>query len=86
VVAKRLSVRETEKLVVRMGKDFTLTSAKKPRGKGAHGGDLARLEEELSDGLATRVAIKTGARGRGQIVIDFSGLDQLDGLIEKLRR
>lgn len=86
VVAKRLSVRETEKLVARLGKDFALTSAKKPRGKGTPGGDLARLEEELSDALATRVSIKTGAKGRGQVVIDFAGFDQLDGLIEKFRR
>ncbi len=86
VVAKRLSVRETEKLVTRVGKDFTLTAVKKPRGKGARSGDLARLEEELSDVLATKVLIKTGAKGRGQVLIDFSGFDQLDGLIEKFKR
>ena len=84
VVARRLSVRETEKLVARVGEDFTLTPARKPRSKN-RGGDLARLEEELSDALATRVVIKTNAKGRGQVVIDFAGYEQLDGLIEKFK-
>jgi len=85
VVARRLSVREAEKLVARVGEDFALTPARKPRGKN-RGGDLARLEEELSDALATRVVIKTNAKGRGQVVIDFAGYEQLDGLIEKFKR
>ena len=86
VVAKRLSVRETEKLVTRIGKDFALTAVKKSRGKGARGGDIARLEEDLSDALGTRVVIKVGAKDRGQVLIDFAGFDQLDGLIEKFKR
>ena len=85
VVARRLSVRETEKMVARLGEDFALTPAKKPRGKG-RGGDLARVEEELADALATKVVIKTNAKGRGQVVIDFSGYEQLDGLIERFKR
>ena len=47
--------------------------------------DVERLEEELSDLLATRVTIKANAKGKGQVVIDFSGYDQLDGVIAKLR-
>ena len=47
--------------------------------------DIARLEEELSDTLATPVSIKLGARNRGQLVIDFANLDALDELIAKLR-
>ncbi len=86
VVAKRMSVRDTEKLVTRLGQDFALTAAKKPRGKNRGGGDLARLEEELSDALATKVVIKTNAKGRGQVLIDFAGFEQLDGLIEKFKR
>src|SRR5450830_1347483 len=82
VVAKRLSVRETEKLVTR-----TLEEAANPvesRQK-EKSGDIARLEEELSDALATPVVFKMGNKGRGQLVIDFADLDVLDGLLTRLR-
>ena len=82
VVAKRLSVRETEKLVNR-----TIEEAAhpvEPRQK-EKSGDIARLEEELSDALATPVVFKMGNKGRGQLVIDFADLDVLDGLLTRLR-
>ena len=82
VVAKRLSVRETEKLVTR-----TIEEAAhpvEPRQK-EKSGDIARLEEELSDALATPVVFKMGNKGRGQLVIDFADLDVLDGLLTRLR-
>ncbi|MCC7703478.1 ParB/RepB/Spo0J family partition protein [Janthinobacterium sp. GW460P] len=82
VVAKRLSVRETEKLVTR-----TLEEAAnpvEPRHK-EKSGDIARLEEELSDALATPVVFKMGNKGRGQLVIDFADLDVLDGVLARLR-
>ena len=82
VVAKRLSVRETEKLVVRASTE----QAGKPRAAAKEKSrDIARLEEELSDSLATTVAIKLGAKNRGQLVIDFADLDALDGVIARLR-
>jgi ParB family transcriptional regulator, chromosome partitioning protein len=81
VVAKRLSVREAEKLVVRTTTDH---SANKSRSK-EKSRDIARLEEELSDMLATQVAIKVGAKNKGQLIIDFANLDALDDLIAKLR-
>ena len=82
IVAKRLSVRETEKLVVR---STTEQGTQKSRGGKEKSRDIARLEEELSDALATQVAIKLGAKNRGQLVIDFADLDALDGIIGKLR-
>jgi len=81
IVAKRLSVRETEKLVTRTEKassDTPNKSAEKSR-------DIARLEEELSDLFATQVQLKMGAKGRGQVIIDFASLDTLDGILSKLR-
>ena len=82
VVAKRLSVRETEKLVVRASTEQVgkLRVATKEKSR-----DIARLEEELSDSLATTVAIKMGAKNRGQLLIDFADLDALDGVIARLR-
>lgn len=84
VVAKRLSVRDTEKLVVRATTEQNTTS--KPREGKVKSRDITRLEEELSDALATQVVIKLGAKNRGQLIIDFADLDALDGVIGKLRR
>ncbi len=82
IIAKRLSVRETEKLVVR-----STTGQDQPKSGGgkAKSRDIKMLEEELSDALATSVSIKLGARNKGELVIAFADLDQLDGVIAKLR-
>ncbi|WMW80663.1 ParB/RepB/Spo0J family partition protein [Undibacterium cyanobacteriorum] len=83
VVAKRLSVRDTEKLVTKTTAE--LTNPSKPREKAEKSRDITRLEEELSDLLATQVALKLGSKGRGQMIIDFADLDSLDGIILKIR-
>lgn len=82
VVAKRLSVRETEKLVTRTQEEHNAPVAAKAREKS---GDIARLEEELSDRLATPVTFRIGAKGKGQMIIDFADLDILDGVLSRLR-
>jgi ParB family chromosome partitioning protein len=82
IVARRLSVREAEKLVVRASVGQT---AKPAAGGKEKSRDIARLEEELSDALATTVSIKLGARNKGELVISFANLDQLDGVIARLR-
>jgi ParB family chromosome partitioning protein len=83
IVAKRLSVREAEKLVARANlpeeEENKAAAQEKSR-------DILRLEEELSDLFATQVAIKVNTRNRGQLVIDFANLDALDGVIARLRR
>jgi ParB family chromosome partitioning protein len=82
IIAKRLSVRETEKLVTQALKEATGSSTK--RAKGAHASrDLTRLEEALSDQLGTRVSLKVRARERGQIVIDFQDWEHLNALLER---
>ncbi len=82
VVARRLSVRETEKLVTRAMEEQANPAA--PRGRDKSG-DIVRLEEELSDKLATPVLFKMGPKGRGQLIIDFADLDILDGVLARLR-
>jgi ParB family chromosome partitioning protein len=82
IIARRLSVREAEKLVA-----AALAEADQPRpAPREKPRDIVRLEEELSDALATQVAIKVSARNKGQLVIDFANLDALDGVIARLRR
>ena len=83
VIAKRLSVRETEKLVQRAQEEAAGTIEQRPVREKS--GDILRLEEELSDALATPVVFKMGAKGKGQVVIDFADLDVLDGLLARLR-
>jgi ParB family chromosome partitioning protein len=82
VVNRRMSVRETEKLVSSTTKEAPATKARV-----AHDGgrDTRRLEEELSDLLSANVKIKMGGRGRGKLQIDFGDLDALEGILGRLR-
>ena len=79
VGARGLSVRETESLVRRLAR------APSGRRKPAADRDLARLENEVSEQLGTTVEIRAGRKGKGKIVVHFSGLDHLDELLKKLR-
>ena len=83
VIAKRLSVRETEKLVARALEEQNAPPvAARQKEKS---GDIVRLEEELSDRLATPVVFKMGPKGKGQMIIDFADLDVLDTVLARLR-
>ncbi|TQK05338.1 ParB/RepB/Spo0J family partition protein [Herbaspirillum sp. SJZ107] len=83
VIAKRLSVRETEKLVARALEEQNAPAASARQKEKS--GDIVRLEEELSDRLATPVVFKMGKEGRGQMIIDFADLDILDSVLARLR-
>ncbi|HUN93918.1 MAG TPA: ParB/RepB/Spo0J family partition protein [Burkholderiaceae bacterium] len=79
IAAKALSVRAAEDLVRRA------LAPQKERVAPTPNRDLLRLEEELSDVLATPVAVRAQASGKGHVVIDFASLEQLQGIIERLR-
>lgn len=83
IIAKRLSVRETEKLVGRSIREADEKQVKAPRNAVAQSGDVKRLEEALSDHLGTKVTLKIGAKSRGQIMIDFHGWEHLNALLER---
>ena len=90
ITAKKMSVREAESLVKKIGAEFSLVTQKPKKEKAR---DLKRLEEELSDLLTAQVEIRVKKQvkrnGRveqmGEIAIDFGSLDALNGLIDKLR-
>jgi len=90
VAAKSLSVRETESLVKKLGAEFQLVTQKPKKEKSR---DLRRIEEELSDLLTAEVEVRVKKRvkrnGRveemGDISIQFGSLDELNGLIDRLR-
>lgn len=87
IAARKLSVREAEKLVARaqssVGRQVPLlrVRAEKPR-------DLQRIEQLLSDALTAPVEVrirKRGVRGeQGEVAIAFGSLEELNGLLDKL--
>ncbi len=82
IIARRMSVREAEKLVGRTirEQEEKPVPAKTPV---TQGGDAKRLEQALSDRLGTRVSLKFGAKNRGQLVIDFHDWEHLNALLER---
>ena len=90
IAAKKLSVREAEALVKKLSAEFTLTA---PKPKAEKSRDLKRVEEELSDLLTAEVDVRVKKRvkrnGRveeaGEVAIQFSSLDELNGLIDRLK-
>ena len=82
IAEKELSVRQAEHLVSRAQSAPASPSPKSI----ARDRDLVALEEELSDHLGTRVSIAARKNGSGRVLIDYSSLDQLDGLLASLRK
>jgi ParB family chromosome partitioning protein len=82
IIAKRLSVREAEKLVTKAQSE---TNPKQKSSNKSQSRDVVRLEETLSDQLGTKVMLKIGTKGRGQMVIDFHGWEHCSSLIEKMQ-
>lgn len=81
VAARRMSVRQTEELVKQLQSRKT---TRKKSGKTKVDPDVLRLQEELSEQLGTNVSIKHN-KGRGQVIIDYHSLEELDGLLSRIR-
>jgi ParB family transcriptional regulator, chromosome partitioning protein len=88
IVAKKLSVREAERLVARSASGRENTSAQARPNKPSKSRDVARLEERLADWLTATVEIRLQRRTKrgeaGEIAIRFDSLDELNSLLEKL--
>ena len=80
VVHKGLSVRETEKLVQR-----ELHPAAEKIADQKVDRDLLRLQEELADTLGAPIKLVTSKKGAGSLTISFSSLEQLEGILDRLR-
>lgn len=76
IVHKQLSVRETEKLIKRIEQPPVHRQLKQDR-------DLLRLQEDVSSKLGANVMIKPGKRGAGNLIIHYTSLEQLDGILSK---
>ena len=88
IARERLSVRQAERLVRRLLESLTAEeAAKEGAGEAAKvettDSDTARLAREVSEKIGARVAINHKADGKGQIVIRYSSLDELDGILNR---
>ncbi|MCD6673731.1 MAG: ParB/RepB/Spo0J family partition protein [Burkholderiaceae bacterium] len=84
VVDRRLSVRETEQLVQRALAEAQGSPNGASSRRRAPDRDLERLQERIADALATPVALRSNARGRGRLTISFSSHEQFQGLLDRL--
>ena len=81
VVKRGLSVRETEALVRRLQK---IGTAPKPAAR-REDPDIRRLQDQLSEKLAARVRLQHQASGKGKVIIEYTSLDELEGILAKIR-
>ena len=78
IVAKSLSVRDTERMVKhelappRSGKTLMSVTA-----------DVRQLENTLAEKLSSKVVVKADKQGRGTLTVHFHSLEQLDGILER---
>jgi ParB family transcriptional regulator, chromosome partitioning protein len=90
ISARKMSVREAESLAKKLSAEFNLVTQKPKKEKSR---DVRRVEEELSDLLMAQVEVKVKKRVKrlgkmeemGELTIQFGSLDELNGLIDKLR-
>ena len=79
IVARGLSVRQTEALVRRLQQE------KINPGETRLDPDIKLLQDNLSEKLGAPVMIQHTAKGKGRLVIRYSSLDELDGILDHIR-
>jgi len=89
VATKRLSVRQTERraqeIRERKSRGGRATSKPGPVSNAQKDAATLRLEQELSDGLGCPLSFELNQDGSGRVVIEYSDLDVLDGVLERVR-
>jgi len=78
VIDRGLSVRETERLVMKLQDNAATTYS--PPVKETVDPNIRRLEEDLADKLGANVAIRHGKKG-GMVVIRYHDVDELEGIL-----
>lgn len=78
IVAKKLSVREAERLVQR------LTQPRKETVAPRVSRDILNLQESLAEQLGASVVIRQGAKGKGKLTIDYNSADELEGILNRM--
>jgi ParB family chromosome partitioning protein len=93
ISSRKLSVRDAESLARRMGAEFSIAAQKPAPARPEKSRDLRRVEEELSDLFTAQVEVRVRKRAKrgttveesGELAIHFASLEELNGLIERLR-
>ena len=80
VVARGLTVRQTEALVRQW-----LNEKERPASEERSDPDIERLEQRLAERLGSPVQIRHGQKGKGQLIIRYSSLDELQGVLAHIR-
>lgn len=80
VVARGLTVRQTEALVRQW-----LSKTEHEKSAPKSDPDIVRLEQRLAERLGSPVQIKHGEKGKGQLVIRYNSLDELQGVLAHIR-
>jgi ParB family chromosome partitioning protein len=78
---KGLSVRETERLVKKIGSP----DAVKPSSVKIVDPDTERLEEELSEKLGAKVHFQSGKGSKGKLIIHYNSMDELEGILDHIK-
>ncbi|MCG8612087.1 MAG: ParB/RepB/Spo0J family partition protein [Pseudomonadales bacterium] len=80
VIARSLSVRQTEALVrkLQQKKEEVKTPV-------VVDPDITRLERDLAERIGAQVAISHGTQGKGKVVIQYNSLDELDGILAHIK-
>jgi len=81
VVSKALTARQTEELVRRLKEPADA----KPAATRGDDPDVRRLTEKLSERLGARVQILQGGGSKGRLVIHYTNLDELDGILDRIK-
>lgn len=80
VIKKGLSVRETEAMARRL-----LNPVEKKTSSNVIDPNVESLQNDLSEKLSAKVTFKHGTNGKGQLVISYNSLDELDGILEHIQ-
>ncbi len=80
VVSQELSVRDTEKLVKKL-----LSPRAEKNTATSPDPDIQRLERQLSEKLGAQVSFKHNAKGKGQLLIRYNNLDELEGILQHIQ-
>lgn len=80
VLLRGLSARETEELVRRLRQDDAAPASPKPVDP-----NIRSLQENLSERLGARVQLRHDTSGKGRMVIHYNNLDELDGIIARVK-
>lgn len=81
VVAKNLTVRDTEALIRKLQEEIKINPQPQTKTRDP---DIARLEERLTQAIGAKAEIKHGEKGFGKLIISYDSLEHLEGVLEKL--